>query len=85
MNSYILFVKHLMFVVVLYWQKRWMISPDVQVLLKPLTICFHPVFQEYMNSSWNLNNLPIQEASVLCHINADISGMKVCTCHIMQL
>jgi len=33
-----------------------------------------------MNSSWNLNNLPVQEASVLCHINADISGMKVRNC-----
>lgn len=34
-------------------------------------------FQEYINSGWNLNNLPILEQSVLCHINADISGMKV--------
>lgn len=30
-----------------------------------------------MNSGWNLNNLPVLEQSVLCHINADISGMKV--------
>ena len=34
--------------------------------------------QEYINSGWNLNNLPVLEQSVLCHINADISGMKVC-------
>lgn len=33
--------------------------------------------EEYVNSGWNLNNLPILEQSVLCHINADISGMKV--------
>ena len=33
--------------------------------------------QYYANSSWNLNNLPILEGSVLGHINADISGMKV--------
>lgn len=38
--------------------------------------------EEYMNSSWNLNNLPVQEASVLCHINADISGMKVPWCYV---
>ncbi|XP_052780089.1 lysine-specific demethylase 5A-like isoform X2 [Mya arenaria] len=38
--------------------------------------------EEYMSSSWNLNNLPIQEASVLCHINADISGMKVPWCYV---
>ncbi|KAK0162000.1 hypothetical protein PV327_008383 [Microctonus hyperodae] len=33
--------------------------------------------QEYAESSWNLNNLPVLEGSVLGHINADISGMKV--------
>nr|XP_054751747.1 lysine-specific demethylase 5A-like isoform X1 [Lytechinus pictus] len=33
--------------------------------------------QEYITSPWNLNNLPVQSESVLCHINADISGMKV--------
>lgn len=31
---------------------------------------------EYAYSSWNLNNLPVLEGSVLGHINADISGMK---------
>uniref|UniRef100_A0A2M3ZG99 [histone H3]-trimethyl-L-lysine(4) demethylase n=1 Tax=Anopheles braziliensis TaxID=58242 RepID=A0A2M3ZG99_9DIPT len=33
--------------------------------------------QEYAESSWNLNNLPILDESILGHINADISGMKV--------
>lgn len=33
--------------------------------------------QEYATSSWNLNNLPVVEGSVLGHINCDISGMKV--------
>lgn len=33
--------------------------------------------KEYITSPWNLNNLPVQDESVLCHINADISGMKV--------
>ncbi|XP_071492108.1 lysine-specific demethylase 5A-like [Diadema antillarum] len=39
--------------------------------------CVAPEDQEYITSPWNLNNLPIQNESVLCHINADISGMKV--------
>uniref|UniRef100_A0A1W7RA81 [histone H3]-trimethyl-L-lysine(4) demethylase n=1 Tax=Hadrurus spadix TaxID=141984 RepID=A0A1W7RA81_9SCOR len=33
--------------------------------------------EEYLSSGWNLNNLPILEGSVLRHINADISGMKI--------
>ncbi|KAG9335221.1 hypothetical protein JZ751_005576 [Albula glossodonta] len=33
--------------------------------------------EEYANSGWNLNNMPVLEQSVLTHINADISGMKV--------
>ncbi|XP_050314054.1 lysine-specific demethylase lid [Anthonomus grandis grandis] len=33
--------------------------------------------KEYAESSWNLNNLPVLEGSVLGYINADISGMKV--------
>ncbi|XP_051172019.1 lysine-specific demethylase lid isoform X2 [Leptopilina boulardi] len=33
--------------------------------------------QEYAESSWNLNNLPVLQGSILGHINADISGMKV--------
>lgn len=38
----------------------------------------YPGDQEYAESSWNLNNLPVLEGSVLGYINADISGMKVC-------
>uniref|UniRef100_A0A8C6KJZ6 [histone H3]-trimethyl-L-lysine(4) demethylase n=1 Tax=Nothobranchius furzeri TaxID=105023 RepID=A0A8C6KJZ6_NOTFU len=33
--------------------------------------------EEYANSGWNLNNMPVLEQSVLAHINVDISGMKV--------
>uniref|UniRef100_A0A673HCR3 [histone H3]-trimethyl-L-lysine(4) demethylase n=1 Tax=Sinocyclocheilus rhinocerous TaxID=307959 RepID=A0A673HCR3_9TELE len=33
--------------------------------------------EEYAHSGWNLNVMPVLEQSVLCHINADISGMKV--------
>lgn len=41
----------------------------------PITV---PVcLQEYMESGWNLNNLPILKQSVLQHISADVSGMKV--------
>ncbi|XP_053672398.1 lysine-specific demethylase lid [Anopheles nili] len=36
-----------------------------------------PSDQEYAESSWNLNNLPVLDESILGHINADISGMKV--------
>nr|XP_034996255.1 lysine-specific demethylase 5C isoform X4 [Zootoca vivipara] len=32
---------------------------------------------EYAASGWNLNVMPVLKQSVLCHINADISGMKV--------
>lgn len=35
------------------------------------------LLQEYARSGWNLNVMPVLEQSVLCHINADISGMKV--------
>lgn len=35
------------------------------------------LLQEYTRSGWNLNVMPVLEQSVLCHINADISGMKV--------
>ncbi|XP_059047112.1 lysine-specific demethylase 5 [Achroia grisella] len=37
----------------------------------------YPGEQQYVESSWNLNNLPVLEGSVLGHINADISGMKI--------
>ncbi|CAG9761247.1 unnamed protein product [Ceutorhynchus assimilis] len=33
--------------------------------------------KEYAESSWNLNNLPVLDGSVLGYINADVSGMKV--------
>ncbi|KAG8554654.1 hypothetical protein GDO81_003858 [Engystomops pustulosus] len=36
-----------------------------------------PEEQTYATSGWNLNVMPVLEQSVLCHINADISGMKV--------
>eukprot|EP00106_Octopus_bimaculoides_P001838 XP_014769280.1 PREDICTED: lysine-specific demethylase 5A-like [Octopus bimaculoides] len=41
-----------------------------------------PEDEEYINSGWNLNNLPVLEKSVLCHINADISGMKIPWCYV---
>jgi [histone H3]-trimethyl-L-lysine4 demethylase len=31
----------------------------------------------YVESNWNLNNMPIVEESILSYINADISGMKI--------
>ncbi|XP_043916445.1 lysine-specific demethylase 5C isoform X2 [Protopterus annectens] len=36
-----------------------------------------PEEEEYAICGWNLNVLPVLDQSVLCHINADISGMKV--------
>ncbi|XP_029455800.1 lysine-specific demethylase 5A isoform X1 [Rhinatrema bivittatum] len=36
-----------------------------------------PDEEDYANSGWNLNNMPVLEQSVLTHINVDISGMKV--------
>uniref|UniRef100_A0A8C2XAE6 [histone H3]-trimethyl-L-lysine(4) demethylase n=1 Tax=Cyclopterus lumpus TaxID=8103 RepID=A0A8C2XAE6_CYCLU len=33
--------------------------------------------EEYARSGWNLNVMPVLEQSLLCHINGDISGMKV--------
>ncbi|XP_029843134.3 lysine-specific demethylase 5A isoform X4 [Ixodes scapularis] len=36
-----------------------------------------PGDEDYMKSGWNLNNLPVVDGSVLRHINADISGMKI--------
>lgn len=41
-------------------------------------VCFCFLFgQEYARSGWNLNVMPVLEQSLLCHINGDISGMKV--------
>lgn len=36
-----------------------------------------PPLQEYLDSGWNLNNMPVMEQSVLAHITADICGMKL--------
>ncbi|XP_047393391.1 lysine-specific demethylase 5D isoform X1 [Sciurus carolinensis] len=36
-----------------------------------------PEEEEYATCGWNLNVMPVLDQSVLCHINADISGMKV--------
>ncbi|XP_072336827.1 lysine (K)-specific demethylase 5Ba isoform X3 [Scyliorhinus torazame] len=33
--------------------------------------------QEYFDSGWNLNNMPVLEPSVLTHVSADICGMKL--------
>ncbi|XP_076448659.1 lysine-specific demethylase 5A-like [Babylonia areolata] len=41
-----------------------------------------PEDEEYINSGWNLNNLPVLKQSVLCHINGDISGMKIPWCYV---
>ncbi|KAI5093530.1 lysine-specific demethylase 5B isoform X2 [Silurus meridionalis] len=34
-------------------------------------------FKHYLNCGWNLNNMPVLDASVLTHITADICGMKL--------
>ncbi|KAM4587202.1 lysine (K)-specific demethylase 5Ba isoform 1-T1 [Odontesthes bonariensis] len=36
-----------------------------------------PGDEHYLSSGWNLNNMPVLDASVLTHITADICGMKV--------
>uniref|UniRef100_A0A8D2PBA9 [histone H3]-trimethyl-L-lysine(4) demethylase n=1 Tax=Zosterops lateralis melanops TaxID=1220523 RepID=A0A8D2PBA9_ZOSLA len=36
-----------------------------------------PEEEEYLDSGWNLNNMPVMEQSVLAHITADICGMKL--------
>ncbi|XP_076469736.1 lysine-specific demethylase 5A-like isoform X2 [Babylonia areolata] len=41
-----------------------------------------PEDEEYIHSGWNLNNLPVHDRSVLCHINGDISGMKIPWCYV---
>uniref|UniRef100_A0A8C7WPU2 [histone H3]-trimethyl-L-lysine(4) demethylase n=1 Tax=Oryzias sinensis TaxID=183150 RepID=A0A8C7WPU2_9TELE len=37
----------------------------------------HFEVSHYLSSGWNLNNMPVLDASVLTHITADICGMKV--------
>ncbi|KAM7422346.1 hypothetical protein PAMA_010418 [Pampus argenteus] len=36
-----------------------------------------PDDKHYLSSGWNLNNMPVLDASVLTHITADICGMKL--------
>ncbi|KAM6044563.1 lysine-specific demethylase 5B isoform 2-T2 [Chlamydotis macqueenii] len=38
---------------------------------------FNMPVHEYLDSGWNLNNMPVMEQSVLAHITADICGMKL--------
>lgn len=42
-----------------------------------LSKCLSAYLQHYLTSGWNLNNMPVLDASVLTHITADICGMKV--------
>ena len=58
------------------------IFSDVLELLFHIVIFF---FQYYAKSGWNLNNLANLERSVLSHISADISGMKVGDKHAVYL
>uniref|UniRef100_A0A672SWQ4 [histone H3]-trimethyl-L-lysine(4) demethylase n=1 Tax=Sinocyclocheilus grahami TaxID=75366 RepID=A0A672SWQ4_SINGR len=36
-----------------------------------------PVEEDYLSNGWNLNNMPVLDASVLTHVTADICGMKL--------
>uniref|UniRef100_A0A8C1Y469 [histone H3]-trimethyl-L-lysine(4) demethylase n=1 Tax=Cyprinus carpio TaxID=7962 RepID=A0A8C1Y469_CYPCA len=36
-----------------------------------------PEEEGYLSSGWNLNNMPVLDASVLTHVTADICGMKL--------
>ncbi|XP_029007426.1 lysine (K)-specific demethylase 5Ba [Betta splendens] len=36
-----------------------------------------PEDEHYLSSGWNLNNMPVLDASVLTHVTADICGMKL--------
>uniref|UniRef100_A0A8C4E3K2 [histone H3]-trimethyl-L-lysine(4) demethylase n=1 Tax=Dicentrarchus labrax TaxID=13489 RepID=A0A8C4E3K2_DICLA len=36
-----------------------------------------PEDKHYLSSGWNLNNMPVLDASVLTHVTADICGMKL--------
>ncbi|XP_043932086.1 lysine-specific demethylase 5B [Protopterus annectens] len=40
-------------------------------------IRFSPDYKEYIESGWNLNNMPVLAPSVLAHVTADICGMKL--------
>ncbi|XP_036415600.1 lysine (K)-specific demethylase 5Ba isoform X1 [Colossoma macropomum] len=41
------------------------------------TFTVTPDEEHYLTSGWNLNNMPVLDASVLTHITADICGMKL--------
>ncbi|XP_063072078.1 lysine (K)-specific demethylase 5Ba isoform X2 [Engraulis encrasicolus] len=46
----------------------------------PITTSTYKVTEEeepYLRSGWNLNNMPVLDASVLTHVTADICGMKL--------
>ena len=57
-----------------------MLFPNLFIFIVWCLFSLHTVFsvcQEYARSGWNLNVMPVLEQSLLCHINGDISGMKV--------
>ncbi|XP_067927988.1 lysine-specific demethylase 5A-like [Watersipora subatra] len=41
-----------------------------------------PEDEKYVTSSWNLNNLPVHEKSILKYVTGDVSGMKVPWCYV---
>ncbi len=46
----------------------------LQMQVHEITFLF---VQDYLSSGWNLNNMPVLDASVLTHVTADICGMKL--------
>lgn len=60
------------FLLLIFWQLHLFLH---FMLFKLVTVLFN--FQEYLDSGWNLNNMPVMEQSVLAHITADICGMKL--------
>lgn len=61
-------------ILIIYASER---KKDISICIFIFYTHFKTFQQEYAISSWNLNNLPVLEGSVLGHINCDISGMKV--------
>ncbi|TRY59713.1 hypothetical protein DNTS_002507 [Danionella cerebrum] len=45
--------------------------------LKHGTFKVSPEEEDYLTCGWNLNNMPVLDASVLTHVSADICGMKL--------
>uniref|UniRef100_A0A673HTI9 [histone H3]-trimethyl-L-lysine(4) demethylase n=1 Tax=Sinocyclocheilus rhinocerous TaxID=307959 RepID=A0A673HTI9_9TELE len=45
--------------------------------VKTGTFKVSPEEEGYLSSGWNLNNMPVLDASVLTHVTADICGMKL--------